>query len=181
MAFPFLAAAMGLAEFAPGIVRWLSGDDAASVASDIVDAARRVTGKEDPAEWAEHLRLDPLALIQFQKDMLCIENEREFAQVKDRQNARERDVAFVQSGIRNYRADIMVIAAAAGMIMCLGSLAYFADNLPGEAVGIISTIAGIFGACLKDAYAFEFGSSRGSKEKDSTVAAMMSQHLEGRK
>jgi hypothetical protein len=45
--------------------------------------------------------------------------------------------------------------------------------LPGEAVGIISTVAGIFGACLKDAYAFEFGSSRGSKEKDSTVAAML--------
>jgi hypothetical protein len=40
-------------------------------------------------------------------------------------------------------------------------------------VGIISTIAGIFGACLKDAYTFEFGSSLGSKQKDDTVAALM--------
>jgi len=39
--------------------------------------------------------------------------------------------------------------------------------------GIISTVAGIFGACLKDAYAFEFGSSRGSKEKDMTVASLV--------
>jgi len=67
----------------------------------------------------------------------------------------------------------MVLAAAFGLVMCLGALVYFAGHMPGEAVGIISTIAGIFGACLKDAYAFEFGSSRGSKEKDLAVAALM--------
>lgn len=176
MAFPFVAAAMGLAEFAPSIVRWLSGDDAEAVAADVVNVARRITGKDAPSELLEHFRVDPLALIQFQKDMLSIESDREVAYLKDRQSARARDVAFVQSGHRNYRADIMVISAAIGMIMCLASLAYFSDHLPGEAVGIISTIAGIFGACLKDAYAFEFGSSRGSKEKDSTVASMLSQY-----
>jgi len=67
----------------------------------------------------------------------------------------------------------MVVSAAMGLVMCLASLAFYSEALPGEAVGIISTVAGIFGACLKDAYAFEFGSSRGSKEKDSTVAAML--------
>ena len=175
MAFPFIAAAMGLAEFAPAIVRWLSGDDAEKVAADVVNSARRITGKENPAELMQHLRVDPTALIQFQKDMLSIETERELAYLKDRQGARDRDVLLAQAGHRNFRSDVMVIAAAVGMIMCLGSLAYFKDHLPGEAVGIISTIAGIFGACLKDAYAFEFGSSRGSKEKDSTVAAMFSQ------
>jgi hypothetical protein len=34
-------------------------------------------------------------------------------------------------------------------------------------------IAGIFGACLKDAYTFEFGSSRGSKEKDDSIATLI--------
>jgi len=53
-------------------------------------------------------------------------------------------------------------------------LAYF-KPLP-EAIGVISTMAGVFGACLKDVYAFEFGSSRGSKEKDDTVAALMERH-----
>lgn len=173
MAFPFIAAAMGLAEFAPAIARWLSGDDAEKVASDVVHAARRVTGKEDPEEVMNHFRGDPTALIQFQKDMLALATEHELAYLKDRQGARDRDVLLAQAGRRNYRADVMVIAAAVGMIMCLASLAYFKDHLPGEAVGIISTIAGIFGACLKDAYAFEFGSSRGSKDKDSTVAAAL--------
>jgi hypothetical protein len=47
MAFPFVAAAMGLAEFAPAIVRWLSGDDAEKVAADVVNSARRITGKDE--------------------------------------------------------------------------------------------------------------------------------------
>ena len=75
-------------------------------------------------------------------------------------------MAFVVNKKSNTRADIMVIAAAVGLLSCLISLALFRSNLPGEAVGIISTIAGIFGSCLKDAYSFEFGSSRGSKVKD---------------
>ena len=39
-------------------------------------------------------------------------------------------------------------------------------------VGIISTVAGIFGACLRDAFQFEFGSSRGSRDKDELLAQM---------
>lgn len=63
----------------------------------------------------------------------------------------------------------MVLGAVLGLIACLASLIWFRAGLPGEAVGIISTIAGIFGACLRDAFQFEFGSSRGSKDKDSVI------------
>lgn len=166
MAFPFVAAAMGLAEFAPSIVRWLSGADSEQVAKDVIDRAKRITNKEDPKTAMEALRSDPSLLVEFQRSMLSFETERELAQLRDRQSARERDVAFIQAGIRNHRGDVMVICAALGLILCLGALAYFADDLPGEAVGILSTISGIFGSCLKDAYAFEFGSSRGSRVKD---------------
>jgi hypothetical protein len=67
---------------------------------------------------------------------------------------------------RNRRQNIMVACAAVGLIVCLLMLTSYKRDLPGEVVGIISTISGIFGACLKDAYSFEFGSSRGSKDKD---------------
>jgi hypothetical protein len=113
----------------------------------------------------------------FQKAIIQVEAEIELAVMKDRQDARLRDVALMNAGHSNVRADVMVISAALGLILCLGSLAYFSEALPGEAVGIISTIAGIFGACLKDAYTFEFGSSRGSREKDSTVAAFMERNM----
>jgi hypothetical protein len=46
-------------------------------------------------------------------------------------------------------------------------------SLSGEVIGIVSTIAGIFGSCLKDACAFEFGSSRGSKEKETHLIDLL--------
>lgn len=103
-----------------------------------------------------------------------MEAEIELAIMKDRQDARQRDIAFFNAGRSNVRADVMVMAAALGLVLCLGSLAYFSKEMPGEAVGVISTITGIFGICLKNAYTFEFGSSRGDRQKtDDTVAALM--------
>lgn len=173
MALPMIAVALGLAQFAPSIAKWLGGEDAEAVATDVVGMARKVTGALDPIEAIKVLQSNSGLVIDFQKAVLQLEAEMEITHLKDRQDARGRDLAFVQAGRSNVRADIMVVSAALGLVLCLASLAYYSDNLPGEAVGIISTIAGIFGACLKDAYAFEFGSSRGSKEKDSTVAAFI--------
>jgi hypothetical protein len=173
MAFPLIAAALGLAEFAPMIARWLGGRNAENIASDVVNIAKRITHTDDPYEAIQSLQREPQLVLEFQKAVLQKESDLEAAYLHDRQSARSRDMAFIQAGVKNTRADIMVCAAALGLCMCLLALGCYADNLPGEAVGIISTIAGIFGACLKDAYAFEFGSSRGSKEKDKTVAQMM--------
>jgi Flp pilus assembly protein TadB len=177
MPFPLIAGALGLAQFAPVIARWLGGDQAEQMAEQVIQVAQKITGQQDPSMAAQMLRENSLLVSEFQKAMMEIDARLQLAMLEDRQNARNRDVAFVQSGRRNSRADVMVISAAIGLIMCLASLAIYAHHLPGEATGIISTIAGIFGACLKDAYAFEFGSSRGSKEKDSTVAAMVERSL----
>jgi len=152
MAFPVIAAALGLAGFAPIIARWLGGDQAQEVAGKVVDIAQKVTGTLDPVEAIRRLQDNTDMVSEFQKAIIQVEAEIELAVMKDRQDARLRDVALVNAGRSNVRADVMVIAAATGLILCLASLAYFSQELPGEAVGIISTIAGIFGACLKDAY-----------------------------
>ena len=106
---------------------------------------------------------------------LIIKNEYEIelSIIHDRQNARMRDIEYIKNNGRNTRADIMVLSAALCLILCLVIIVY-CKNMPGEIIGIISTMAGIFGSCLKDAYSFEFGSSRGSKEKDMTVASILS-------
>ena len=173
MVFPLMAAAFGLAEFAPIIGRWLGGPQAEQVASLVIDVAQKIAGHNDPYAVTQDMKENPHLVAEFQRAILQIDKDLEDAALKDRQNARNRDIALAQVGRKNTRADIMVLSAAIGLVMCLASLAFYSEALPGEAVGIISTIAGIFGACLKDAYAFEFGSSRGSKEKDSTVAAML--------
>jgi len=173
MAIPLIAAAVGLAQFAPMIGRWLGGRKAEDMAKRVVDIANSVTDSLDPMTAIQKLSENNQMLLEFQRAVLALEVQLLQAELEDRQDARARDVALVRAGRVNIRADIMVISAAMGLILCLCSLAYYSHNLPGEAVGIISTIAGIFGSCLKDAYGFEFGSSRGSKEKDSTVAALL--------
>jgi hypothetical protein len=80
-------------------------------------------------------------------------------------------IGIINAYSKNRRLNIMVIGAALGLIFCLLMLTSYKEDLPGEVVGIISTISGIFGACLKDAYSFEFGSSRGSKEKDEKLSS----------
>ncbi len=173
MAFPLITTAFGLAEFAPMIVKWLGGNQAQDVAVQVIDIAKKITGCNDANDLTNSFKENPSAVIEFQKAVLEMDKDLEMAALQDRQNARNRDIALAQVGHKNVRADIMVVSAAMGLVMCLASLAFYSEALPGEAVGIISTVAGIFGACLKDAYAFEFGSSRGSKEKDVAVAALL--------
>jgi hypothetical protein len=80
-------------------------------------------------------------------------------------------IGLINAHSRNRRMNIMILGAVFGLIFCLLMLVSYKGDLPGEVVGIVSTISGIFGACLKDAYSFEFGSSRGSKEKDEKISA----------
>ena len=170
MSFPIVPLAMALAEFSPLIAKWLGGEKSEKIAQKIVDSAKQITGENDPAKILQSMRADPKLVAQFQHAVLKMEHEREMAFFEDRKNARVRDMAFIQSQKHNVRADIMVVSAAAGLISCLLTITLYSGELPGEAVGIISTVAGIFGSCLKDAYAFEFGSSRGSKMKDIQIA-----------
>jgi hypothetical protein len=173
MNFSLISAALGLSQFVPSMARWLGGEKAERVAEEVVAIAKNICGEGDSTQLIKLLQENPELLINFQKAMIQLEAELELHQLHDRQDARARDVALITNGQGNLRADIMVVCAAGGLISCLVSLAYYSDHLPGEAVGIISTIAGIFGACLKDAYAFEFGSSRESKLRNTTMAAMI--------
>jgi hypothetical protein len=172
MSFPLIPFAQALASFAPLIGRWIEGNQGEQVAHKVVDIAQSVTGEKEVQKILQTLKIDPQMLIQFQQGVLKIEQDLEEAEHKDRESARLRDMALTTAGRSNVRADIMVVSAALGLIFCLVVITLYRTNLPGEAVGIISTIAGIFGSCLKDAYAFEFGSSRGSKLKDSKISAM---------
>jgi hypothetical protein len=178
MAFPFIAAAMALNEFSPLIAELFNSDpdNVESISSKIATMACKVANTDSPMAAIQRLKEDPTLVFEFQKLMVEYEKEFERNVVQDRQNARTRDIAIANLGRPNRRADYMVFCAVFGLIFCLCCVGYYGDRLTGEAIGITSTVAGIFGACLKDVYAFEFGSSRGSKEKDFTVAGLIHKH-----
>ncbi|MDR0942601.1 MAG: hypothetical protein LBM19_03250 [Holosporales bacterium] len=173
MSIPILQAALSLAQFTPRVAKWLSGTKVESISQKIVEIAKNVANTKDEFKAIEKIKSDKNMYDLFQRALINSEREIELAIIKDKENARRRDIAIINAGKRNKRADVMVVSAAVGLIFCLVSIYLYRKELPGEVVGIISTIAGIFGSCLKDAYNFEFGSSRGSKEKDQTVASML--------
>ena len=86
----------------------------------------------------------------------------------DRQNARARDVAIVQAGRYNWRADVLAVLAVGGLVLCVYFIARDA-GLPERAVNAIMFVAGVLGSAVRDVYGFEFGSSRSSQTKDATI------------
>lgn len=158
--------AMGLAQFAPAVVKWLTGSDkAGEAAGTVVEIAKAVTGQADGAAALSALKADPALAIEFKKAVMANEAELDKAYLADRQDARRRDVAFVQAGRRNGRADILAILAVGALVFCVWMVAAN-PALPSGAREAIMFVAGVFAAAVRDVYGFEFGSSRGSKEKD---------------
>lgn len=175
-----------LAEFVPDLARWLTGSEkVGDVAAKVIDVAEVVTGRPGQ-EAVIALQADPALVLQFKQAVMNHEIEFDRMYLADRQGARDRDVELAKAGrTGNKRADIMVAMAAFGTVsgfvgMCvLGYLkARYADALNdgvfGALLAQLSTITAYFGLCLRDAFQFEFGSSRGSKEKGDTQADMMS-------
>lgn len=136
--------------------------------SRILDEAQLLTKSNDLETLTQTLQSSPNLCKKLEKRWRLYEKSSQSAHAHDTMNARTRDIYKLYLSKSNKRADVMVISAALGLLLCLVVLGCLSKSLPGEIIGIISTVAGMFGSCLKDAYAFEFGSSRGSRDKDLT-------------
>lgn len=165
-----ISIALGLAQLAPSVMRFLgAGESSVSAAQKVVGIAQAVTNSQSPEAALQALRMNAELAQQFNLAVLASDKELELAFLSDRQSARTRDVEFIKAGKVNNRANAMVLFDVLGLVACLVVLTFFRRDMPGEVVGLLSTIAGIFGLCLRDAHQFEFGSSRGSREKDESI------------
>ena len=163
------------AKFAPDLIKhFTNSDTAGDVASKVIDIAKTVTGKAAPEDLDAALSADPQLALQFKMAAMANTTELAKAALLDVQDARARDELLIKTNGRNKRADYMVLLDVIGLLSCLVVLCFYRSAVPGEAVGLISTIAATFGLCLRDAHTFEFGSSRSSQAKDATIAGMVS-------
>jgi len=156
-------------QFAPDIIRYFTNSDTAgSVAGKVIDIAKTVTGKGTPDEAMAAMKADPALAIQFKTAVMANDSDLEKAYLGDRQNARARDVAIVQAGRYNWRADVLAVLAVGGLVLCVYFIARDA-GLPERAVNAIMFVAGVLASAVRDVYGFEFGSSRSSQTKDATI------------
>ena len=160
--------AMGLSQFVPGIIRWLSGSDkAADAAQKVVDIAQVVTGKQG-TDALDAIKADPALVIDFRKAVMANEADLDKTYLADVADARKRDTTFLTAGSHNYRADVMFVLAV-GIISGMVWIIWQDQGINEYVKGIFTLVLGRFLGYLDNIYNFEFGSTRASKAKDATI------------
>lgn len=160
--------AFGLAQFAPQIMKWITGSDkAAEAAGQVVAIAEAVTGRTGPDALAE-IKADPTLVLKFREAVMASEADLDKSYLADRADARKRDTKFIETGTRNVRADFMFLLAV--LVTCALVWIVWKDQGINEYVkGIFTLVLGRFLGYLDNIYNFEFGSTRSSKTKDATI------------
>lgn len=166
-----ISIAMGLAQLAPGIIKWVTGSDKAEeVASRVVAVAESITGKTGQ-QAVEELKVNPDKLLEFRAAMNAMDVELEKLYLADKASARDRDVALATAGIKNRRADVLAYSAIVSL-GGIGALLFFVTNIPDTTEKLLYLVLGALITIVKDVYSFEFGSSRSSQNKDETIRTL---------
>lgn len=165
-----------LAKIVPTVATALGGPLAGTVVSaigEIIGISEPTQDKiRDAIEKGQLTGAQVTQLRELELKLKAEEQERGFRyadlEVKDRQGARERDSWFVKTGRHNWRADIMFGLAVA--VICWLVYSIWKDPTINEFMkGIITLVLGRFLGYLDSIYNFEFGTTRGSQSKDTTI------------
>lgn len=105
-------------------------------------------------------------------DFVIAQKEQELAgfklEIEDRSSARNRDAEFIKAGVRNHRGDLMFLLAVV-IIMALVWIVWKDPQINEYVKGIFTLVLGRFLGYLDNIYNFEFGTTRGSQNKDETI------------
>ena len=117
------------------------------------------------------------AIKQYELKLKAEEQERGFRYeelaTKDRADARGRDTEVTKAGKHNYRADAMFILAVAVIVGLVWAI-WTEPGINEFLKGIVTLVLGRFLGYLDNIYNFEFGTTRGSQNKDSTIDKLVS-------
>lgn len=170
MPLPLIPIALQLAGMVgPKLVEMVAGGKAGKVAGEVAAIAKTVTGATSPEEALATLQTSDEFRQEFRMAVLEQEEKLEWLYLEDRQDARKRDVELRRVQGSNYRGDVLAFAAIAGLIVLTWSMV-FVEIPDGPARDVLLLLSGALITVVKDVYAFEFGSSRGSKDKDKLLS-----------
>lgn len=166
---PLIPIAMQLAQYAPNIIKLLTGSDkAGDVAQAVVGVAQAVTGTSTPDAALEVIKADPDKVLAFQQAMAQQQADLELAYLTDTQSARNRDVELAKAGMKNYRANALAAGAGLLIIFCL-IITVWNSSLDDNAKAVITLILGRALGWVEQIFSFEYGTTRANKVKDDTI------------
>lgn len=118
------------------------------------------------AQFDHEERLIELSIEKARQELETFKEES-----KDRDSARVRDAEFIKRGATNSRANLMFLLAVCAVIGLVWIV--WQDQGINEYVkGIFTLVLGRFLGYLDNIYSFEFGTTRGSRDKDDTINKM---------
>lgn len=162
-----LTIGMALAQLAPVAMRYFGvGEANVQVAEKVIDIAKTVTGAPTGDVALETLKASPELVIQFQTAIMQNNSDLEKAYLADKQSARNRDIEFIKAGKINHRANAMLMLTFIGIFLCVWLLVHYSVDANSALGGALLLLIGKFVGNWGTAFDFEFGSSRGSRDKD---------------
>ena len=147
----------------PIVASLVGGDTAGKAAAKILGIAEAVTGKKEDAAVAA-IQADPALALQFEQAVMAQEKDLLKLMYEDVKDARGRDIEVrkLNQG-KNTRADIIAYAAIACFILLI--FFFFFKTPDPNTKDIMILLIGNLSGVVTTIYAYEFGSSRGSKDK----------------
>jgi len=164
--------ALGLAQFAPGIIKYFTGSEkAVNVAEQVVGIAQTVTGSKSPEDVLAALKVNTELAAQFQQKVLEADTDLQKAYLQDVQSARAMQIAALGQDDLFSKRFVYYLAAA----WSLFAMAYFScvTFWPPSAAGqrIADTILGVLiSTVLGTILAYFYGSTKNSAEKTRLIA-----------
>jgi len=180
---PLLPIGLELAKLVgPKIAKWIAGDSGEKVAGELIGMAQDATGTTEADTALAALSKDPQALLAFKARVMDPYDHLEELVEQDRAGARNKEIEIGRSVASasswqqallviasSFRADVLAFAA----VTLLGYIVVHLLNqgLPtGADRDILFTVLGSVTTLVVQVYAYDFGTTRSSRAKDSTIA-----------
>lgn len=164
---------MGLAQFAPGIIKLLTGSEkAADVAEHVVGVAQAITETSTGTEALAAIKADPNKVLEFQQAMAAQQVDMEKVYLADAQSARAMQIAALNQEDNFSKRFVYVFAAAWSLFtMIYASAITFAPPVTEAGKANAATIIGfLLGTAVASIFSYLYGSTKGSAEKTKLLA-----------
>jgi len=144
------------------------------LAAELVKKALNLEAEADEDKMIAAIEANPEAALKLkeleqthERELIRLAFAMREAELRDTQSARERDIEVQRIRGSNTRADVLAYGSMCGLIGVIASLMFF--DIPSAARESLLILVGTLNGIVMTVYTFEFGSSRGSKEKDAVI------------
>lgn len=151
-----ISLAMGLAKFAPSLIKWITGSDKAeSVAQKAIDIAQTVTGKPTGDEAIKALEADPNLVLQYRKavldeevtfQQLAVQNAADINKTMQTESASEHWPSYSWRPAIGLSVAYMIVACGTVIMIAYGGVILFKKDA--SPLSYIPAMLGAVGALL---------------------------------